>query len=275
MWLHSRQELAQDSRNLGVEAGDTLFLHASIRAVGPIAGGPDQIHLALAGALTTAGTLMMYAGCPEYYDEVGHGHLTPEQESEILAKLPPFDALTGRSQRENGALVELLRTWPGARVSLHPARFVAMGRHAGSLLADPPWDYAFGHGSPLDRFLHRNGKILLLGSDHDNVTFLQYAEHVAPIAGRRVARFLVPVTERGAVAWKQMEEFDTSEAGAHPHWPERFFARLVDGFLASTTNRGAPVGDAHAYLFRTRDLLDFALPWRCSITADPANAARL
>ena len=74
--MHSRQELADDFRALGIAPGDTVMLHASVRAVGEIAGGPDQIHLALKDALTAEGTLMMYASCPEYYDEIGRGNLT-------------------------------------------------------------------------------------------------------------------------------------------------------------------------------------------------------
>src|SRR4029453_10603375 len=106
----SRDGLARGFRDLGVTPGHTVMVHASIRAVGEVAGGPDQIHLALKDALTPDGTLMMYASCPEYYDEVGRGHLSAERERERLEKLPPFDPLTSRSQRDNGALVELLRT---------------------------------------------------------------------------------------------------------------------------------------------------------------------
>ena len=90
------------------------MLHASVRAVGPIAGGPDQIHLALKDALTPTGTLIMYAGCPSYTDEIGRGQLTPDQERELLEKLPPFDPFTARAQRENATLVEFLRTFRAA-----------------------------------------------------------------------------------------------------------------------------------------------------------------
>ena len=61
---------------LGIAPGDTVMVHASVRAVGEVAGGPDQIHLALKDALTAAGTLMMYASCPAHYDEIGRGNLT-------------------------------------------------------------------------------------------------------------------------------------------------------------------------------------------------------
>ncbi len=68
--MHSREQLVNHFRMLGVEPGDTVMLHASVRAVGEIAGGPDQIHLALKDALTAQGTLIMYPSCPQYYDEV-------------------------------------------------------------------------------------------------------------------------------------------------------------------------------------------------------------
>lgn len=77
--MYSTAELANDFRKLGIGAADTVMLHASVRAVGEVAGGPDQIHLALKAVLTSQGTLMMYASCPRYYDEVGRGNLTMEQ----------------------------------------------------------------------------------------------------------------------------------------------------------------------------------------------------
>jgi len=41
--------------------------------------------------------------------------------------------------------------------------------------------------------------------------------------------------------WREMEEFDTSDKGAHPNLPDRSFARLVDGYLAATgTGEAAP-----------------------------------
>ena len=143
--MHSRDELAEGFRRLGIAAGQSVMVHASVRAVGQVAGGPDQIHLALQDALTARGTLMMYASCPAYYDEVGRGNLTAQEEREVLQKLPPFDPFTARSARDNGALVELLRTSPGSRVNPHVARFVARGKHAEHLLSRQPWDYAFGH----------------------------------------------------------------------------------------------------------------------------------
>jgi aminoglycoside 3-N-acetyltransferase len=273
--VHSRQELAVDCQQLGIVPGDTLMVHGSVRAVGAVAGGPDQIHLALKDALTDEGTLMMYASCPRYYDEIGRGNLEPEQERELIEKLPAFDPLTARADRDNGALVECLRTYPGSIVNPHVARFVVWGKHADYLLSHQPWNYPFGFQSALDRFVERDGRILLLGSDHDAVTFLHYAEHIVDIPGKRVAKFAVPVLEDGRRVWRSTEEFDTSDEGAHPNWPDRFFGRLVDTYLQQTRNSGGRVGSARSFLLESRGLLALALEVMRAVAADPAAAADL
>jgi len=251
------------------------MLHASVRAVGAVAGGPDQIHLALKDALTPDGTLIMYAGCPAYTDEVGRGNLTQEQERELLEKFPAFDPFTARAERENGTLVEFLRTYPGSTVNAHVTRFVVWGGRAGHLISNQPWNYAFGYGSVLDRFVSLDGRILLLGCDHDTATFLHYAEHIVDIPAKRVAKFKVPVDENGTRVWKEMEEFDSSDAGAHPNWPERFFARLVDTYLRQTGNSGGQVGNARAFLLDSRGLLAFALGVMKALATDARMAMTL
>jgi len=270
--MYSTQELTNDFRKLGIRAGDSVMLHASVSAIGEVAGGPDAIHLALKSALTPEGTLMMYASCPRYYDELGRGNLTPQEEREIREKLPVFDPLTARSARDNGILVEFLRTYPGSCVNAHVARFVFWGKQTKYLMSSQPWNYALGSDSPLERFLTLDGKIVLLGSDHDAVTFLHYVEHVADIPGKRIARYEVPVVENGCRVWRAMAEFDTSGDGVHRNWPDRFFAKIVDTLLTQTRNHGAQVGKAKTYLVSARELFDHALPLMKAVAADPLAA---
>jgi aminoglycoside 3-N-acetyltransferase len=270
--MRTRAEIVSDLRSLGVRAGDTLMLHASLRAIGEIAGGPDEVHLAIKEVLTGEGTLMMYASCPQYVDDVGRGNLTAAQEREVLEKLPPFDAVKARSARDNGALVELFRTYGDVVVNDHVARFVAWGRHADRITAPHAWNYAFGRDTPLGRFVDLDGKILSLGADLDNTTFLHHAEHVLDVPGKRVARFKVPVLENGRRVWRDTEEFDTSSQGAHPSWPDRFFASIVRQCLRETSNRGGFVGGAQSYLIPARTLLAVAL--RVMTVAAGAGAER-
>ena len=265
--MHSRQELAAGFTALGVAPGDTLMVHASVRAIGSIAGGPDQIHLAIKDAVTDRGTVMMYAGCPDGYDDVGRGVYPGSHELELLDKMPPFDARTARAARDHGALVEFFRSYPGTLVNDHVARFAVWGAHAAHLISEQPWDFAFGRGSALERFVQLDGRILLIGCDHDNVTFLHHAEHLLDVPDLRIATFEVPVLENGERVWKEMQEVDTSGRGAHPNWPDRFFAQIVNAYLAMTQNRGGRVGHAHCFLIDAKGLLDLALSQMRSVAA--------
>jgi aminoglycoside 3-N-acetyltransferase len=257
--MFSRAELAADLRALGVAPGDTVMVHASVRAVGPIAGGPDQIHLAIKDALTDRGTMMMYAGCPDGYDDVGRGVYPGSHELELLDKMPAFDARTARAARDNGALVEFFRGYPDTLVNDHVTRFAVWGANARHLISEQPWDFAYGRGSALARFVELAGRILLIGCDHDNVTLLHHAEHLLDVPGLRIAVFEVPVLENGVRVWKEMQEVDSSGAGAHPNWPDRFFAQIVNGYLAMTQNRGGRVGHAHCFLLDAKGLLELAI----------------
>ncbi len=245
------------------------MVHASVRAVGKVVGGPDQILLALKDALTDSGTLMMYASSSPGYDDVGRGHLNAIEERAVIDKQPPFDAATVRAARDHGCLVEFFRTSPGSLVNDHVTRFVVWGRHARHLISSQPWNYALGRDSALERFVELDGKILLLGCDHDNVTFLHYAEHIVDIPDKRIVRFEVPVLEGGERVWREMEEFD-SATPCHSRFPDRFFAQIVNRHLSRTRNRGGRIGHAHSFLTDARGLLELALAeMRYAVTGDP------
>ena len=127
----------------------------------------------------------------------------------------------------------------------------------------------------LERFVALDGKILLLGSDHDAVTFLHYAEHVGDFPHKRIGRYRVPVLEDGRRTWRWMEEVDTSDGGAHAHWPDRFFARIVDGHLRATGNRGGRVGDAPSWLMSARALHADAVRIMTRVALDAEAAMEL
>jgi aminoglycoside N3'-acetyltransferase len=82
------------------------------------------------------------------------------------------------------------------------------------------------------------------------------------------------MAENGSRVWREMKEVDTSE-GAHRNWPDRFFARLVDTYLARTSNRGGRVGAAQCYLVDARGLHQFAERVMMDVASNPATAASL
>ena len=90
--------------------------------------------------------------------------------------VPYFDPSRSPAASDYGVFAEIVRTWPGAIRSENPgASTVAIGARAAWLCADHPMNYGYGKGSPLDKLVEANGKVLLLGSDLDHVTLLHYA----------------------------------------------------------------------------------------------------
>jgi aminoglycoside N3'-acetyltransferase len=89
------------------------------------------------------------------------------------------------------------------------------------------------------------------------------------VPGLRIASFEVPVIENGERVWKEMKEVDTSGEGAHPHWPDRFFAQIVNAYLARMQNKGGRVGYAHCFLFDAKGLLALALEQMRATAAAP------
>ncbi|MDC0673125.1 aminoglycoside 3-N-acetyltransferase [Nannocystis radixulma] len=266
----TQETLARECAELGVEPGDTLMVHASLRAVGEVLGGPDALIEAILAAVGPDGTMMMYIGSPSPLDDTGRGIYSAADEAFIAEHCPPFDPYRTRANREFGALAEFFRGHPRVRCSANAGmRMAAVGARADLLTRDHAASYGMGAGSPLERLCQAGGKLLLLGSDPDNTTLLHYAEAVAPIEGKRVARVRVPVLADGARVWLDVEEFDS--ANGIKDWPERFFADIVERFVAAGHARSGPIGAAHSHLIPAQALVDYAVPIMVTTAAKRAG----
>ncbi len=262
---HTRRSLRDDLARLGLKPGDVVMVHASCRAVGAVYGGPDEIHQAVVDAVSPGGTMMMLLGCPDGYDDVGRGHLTDEEEAEILEHMPAFDKNATRATRDVGTLAEFFRSWPGTECSDCPAvRIGARGARASWLVSEHPLKMPFGHGTPFEKLVTSRGKVLLLGSDRDEVTLMHYAEHTTEFPGKIVARYKSPVLRDGHRVWVDCEEIDSSSEGCHANWPDRFFALIVDDFIAThrgrSQSREGRIGNAASFLLDADALVRHAAP---------------
>jgi aminoglycoside 3-N-acetyltransferase len=227
--------LARDLKQLGVQAGDTVMVHASMRAV---RGRAEDVVGALLDVLGPTGTLTAYV------------------DFEVTEDAPHFDLAASPAMSDHGVLAEVVRRWPGAVRSANPgASMVAIGADARHLCADHPLNYGYGPGSPLAKLVGMGGRVLLLGSHFDNVTLLHHAEHLACIPHKRVARYEV-TTATGSTL--QIEEFDTSD-GVVDAMPERYFDTVVRAFVDAGHARLGRVGEATAYLLGARPLTAFAV----------------
>lgn len=157
---------------MGVESGDILFVHSSLRSLGPVEGGVASVEAALEQSIAPDGLLLM----------------------------PSFN-LVERSQRAAtwniastpstvGYLTEFFRLMPGTVRSDHYSHSVAArGTGAAEFVAghldreglEAPWDLApwgrtFGTHSPFVKAYERGGKILMLGVDYHSATFVHFVE---------------------------------------------------------------------------------------------------
>lgn len=194
--LVTRSRLVEDLRRLGLEPGQILMLHASVKAIGWVVGGPDVVLQAILDALGPEGTLMMYVGWEEapYLTialEEGRGEA-------YLRECPTFDPERSRANRKWSILTEYLRTWPGACRSNHPEASVAtVGAKAKWITENHPLNYPYGPGSPYAKLCQARGKVLLLGAPLNTLTILHHAEMLAHIPNKRIVRYKMPVLREG------------------------------------------------------------------------------
>lgn len=189
--------LVSDLHRLGVAPGDVVMVHASLKAIGPVEEGAAGVVQALDTAVGADGTLVMVLGAHNDWHWVND---RPEaEESALLAGAEPFDCQTTPAEEDVGVLAEVFRQAAGTQVSNHPeGRFGARGRLAADFVADVPWDDYYGPGSPLERLVKANGRVLRLGADMNTVTLIHYAEYLADVPSkRRVRRHRRVATPRG------------------------------------------------------------------------------
>jgi aminoglycoside 3-N-acetyltransferase len=269
----TRAQLIADLRRLGLAPGDLVMAHASVRSVGPVLGGPDEIHQAIVDAVSPGGTMVMLIGAPNGYDDVGRGILSPAEEAQILEHMPPFDKQATRANRDNGTLAEFFRSWPGTLMSDSvAARLGARGARADWFVAGHANTWPFGRGTPFEKLVTANGKLLLLGSDLDQVTLLHHAESIADFPDKIVRDFAVPVIENGRRVWLKCREFDSS-TGAHRNWSARQFAEITQAFMDRFGGTPAcakgKVGDSDSILIAVPPFIAFAVAMMEQIARRP------
>lgn len=153
-------------KQLGLEEGDTLFIHSSLSELS-IAFSPARILRILQDVVGPDGTLLFPAS-----------HFRNRAE-DYLANDPVFDVRNTRTVM--GFLPEYVRHQANAHRSLHPtSSVVAIGRHARELTEDHHLDvYPCGVKSPYYRTATRGGKIVGIGIEpHYCLSFVHVVEDV-------------------------------------------------------------------------------------------------
>lgn len=259
----TKRQLVTEIRKLGLSEGQTVMLHASVKSIGHIVGGPQTVLEAILEILTSSGTLMMLVAWEDspynifsasFQDDIDKW---PEEKRQ---KCPTFDPECSRADtKKMGILTEYLRTYPGSIRSRHPLGYAAVGKLAQHVLKDQQWQYREGSGSPLEKLCDAGGKVLLLGAPTETVTLLHFAENIANIPNKKTVRYKMPIIQSGERVWKDFEEYDFIN-GIAP-WPEDYFKSIVDEYIEKGNGVRGTVGMAKCHLFEAKDLNNFGVIW--------------
>ena len=259
----SRSRLVADLRALGPLEGAAVLVHTRMSALGWVVGGSGTVVSALLEALGPEGTLLAY---PSWQEHVYHaGEWPAEHRAAYLAEPPVYDAATAEAARDHGRIPERVRTWPGARTSVHPeASVAAVGRLARELTDDHPQADGYGPDSPFGRLVAAGGQVLMLGAPLDTLTLLHHAEAIATAPGKQTVTFEIPVAVGGRVERRTYTDIDTSR-GAYPY--ERLglgddeFAVIARAALEAGIGVTGKVGAATCHLFPAPELVAFGVGW--------------
>ena len=170
---YTRERLIQDFTDLGVEKGDTLFIHSSFKSLGPVDGRAGTVIAALEEAVGQNGLILM----PTF-------SLLPSREERVAS----WDVPTTPSTV--GWLTEFFRQMPGTYRSDHYSHAVAArGKNAEAFVADHlrregyqspwdlhPWGKTYGTHSPMFRAYKSDAKLLMIGVDYYTSTYIHLVE---------------------------------------------------------------------------------------------------
>lgn len=260
---HDKDTLTTHLRRLGLGPGDGVWVHASMRSMGRIAGGAATVIEALQDVVTGTGLIGMPGFSDDAYfpSDVDRTALSDEEIARIEYAVTGFDPATSPTS-EMGVIAETFRTWPGTQRSSHATTSVCLnGVGVEDLIAPHPEPWATGPASPFGRMRDRPGtKILLIGVGWNRCTPLHTAEDYAAPKRTKIRRFK---TGPGDAPW--METPDVADDVG------RLFPAAGAAFEVTGAVTRGQLGDADVKLCGYDDLIRFAAPWISARNAESGD----
>jgi aminoglycoside 3-N-acetyltransferase len=162
----SREQLVYDLRSLGLDSGQIVFVHSSLRSLGHVDGGAETVVDAFQTVLGTTGTLVV----PTF--TFAHGRVDD----------PIFDPQQDRS--EMGAITEAVRTRPDARRSCHLLHSVAAVGAQAEAISAVHGPSAWAADGPFWQLYELDARIVLLGVPYLRCTWFHVIEQLVQVRYR-------------------------------------------------------------------------------------------
>lgn len=249
-----KQDILSALSQVGVAAGQTVMVHASLSSLGFVCGGAQTVIQALLESTGQDGTVIMPAQSWKNLDPAAGVHWEEPQEwwQAIRDNWPAYDKdITPTNTM--GAVAEMFRKWPGTLRSDHPARSVAArGKYAEYITANHDLSNIFGEGSPIGKLYELDGYILLMGVGYDKCTSLHLADVRANYPSKHSITEHSAVMENGKRVWKA---YDTLFVSGDD------FCDIGAAFEELHSVSKASLGSGTITLIRQRKLVDFAVGW--------------
>ena len=156
----TRETLLNDLRNLGVESGDFVTVHSSMKSIGWVEGGPQAVIDAMLDSVKPDGHLMI----PLF-------HKMPKgQTTMTLADAPTY----------LGLLPDTFRKLPGVVRSPHPTHSVGIiGPRAKEIADSHINSTSVGRNGPYHILANEGGWVLHIGTNFNSCTIIHLAEVLA------------------------------------------------------------------------------------------------
>ena len=253
--LVTKGRIVRDLRRLGVEPGQALLVHASLRSLGWVVGGAPAVVAALRDAVGPAGHVVVPTGT-EGNSKTSRAHqahiatLTPDQVDRFHLDMPAFDRLSTPSGM--GAISEALRTTQGAVRSAHPqSSFAAIGPEADLLMADHPLECHLGPDSPLGKLNKMDAQVLMIEVEYWAFTGFHLAEYLyAPQPPMRA--YAAVVGAEGARRWEEYEDVVLDD---------QKFDDIGKSLEKKVAVKRGRIGHARCRLVPLQAAVEFAVEW--------------
>jgi aminoglycoside 3-N-acetyltransferase len=250
------EALTAELRAIGVQPGQDLLVHCSLRSIGPVAGGAPSLAVALRAAIGPSATLVVPTettlnSLSSDAFLAATAEFTETELAAHIAAMPGFDPASTPSQGM-GALAEEVRTTPGAVRSAHPqSSFAALGPRAADCVGGHELSCHLGERSPLGWLYRAEAAILLIGVGYEACTAFHLAEYRLPTepAYREYRCFTADGSGRKEHAFKDI----VLDAGD--------FAALGARIDTEPFVRKGQLGEADCRLLPLRAAVDRAVAW--------------
>ena len=249
-----KQDILAALSQVGLEKGQTVMVHTSLKSLGFVCGGAQVVIEALLETVGSEGTVMMPTQSWKNLDPAAGVHWQePESWWPLIRDNWPAYQKDITPTNTMGAVAEMFRRWPGSLRSDHPARSVAAwGKHARYLTGNHDLSNIFGDGSPIGRLYELDGLVLLIGVGYDKNTSLHLADWRAEYPGKHEITEHSAILEKGQRVWKA---YSTLYVDGED------FEKIGTAFEKAYPVKTANLGNGTIKLMKQRELVDFAVNW--------------